>query len=75
MMGAAARRSCSWYRTEIRRISKNVGYAPDFLRSTLSSGRGKCYRRMRHVDREWKSMTLDAQVCDSNWRLVRRFQP
>ncbi len=36
--GAAARRSCSWYRAEICRLSRNVRFTPDFFRSTPRCG-------------------------------------
>ncbi len=37
-VGGATRRSCSWHRAKIRRLSWNVGYGPDFFRSTAKSG-------------------------------------
>ena len=33
-VGGATWRSCSWHRAKIRRLGKNVRYAPDFFHST-----------------------------------------
>ncbi len=50
-VGGAARRPCSWHRAKIRRLSRNVRYAPDLFRSTPRCGRhiSGCLESVRKV--------------------------
>ncbi len=59
MTGAAARGSCAWYRAEICRLGRNVGYAPDFFRSTPSSRHSGWRCRWSEGDPKEKSSALE----------------